>query len=199
MRLEPNIKVFGLFDLREPEIAIAVLDTNTLAIGKPSTVRTAIDADSSGKRVDAELVQLATREANAVMGFAGTVPGIVARRIDLGSDQLSRPFRAVRGFYGALLTTASGFEFLTNLRTTDQTAAGELCKTLLALRDFIPGLLTQLPAAIGKAAAANARNIRINAQDAEVAIRVEIVPPGTVALIRRSLTTKLGVTQLKHR
>lgn len=181
VKVDENVKVFGLINLSEREIAIAALDANTFAIGKPDTVRSAIDANRGGKRVEPELVQLATRQPAALMGFAGRVPGVVSSRIDLGNEQLTRSFRSVRVIYGSVAPEGESFEMLTILRTTDANAAQELSRTITALQSFIPGLISQLPAAVGRVAASNARNIRITAQGSEVFVRVGIVPPTGVA------------------
>ncbi|HVG39366.1 MAG TPA: hypothetical protein VM870_08765 [Pyrinomonadaceae bacterium] len=181
LKVGETVKVFGLIDLGESEIAIAALDANTLAIGKPQTVRAAIDANRGGKRVETELVQLAARTPTALMGFAGRVPGVVSSRIDLGDEELSRRFRSVRLVYGSVALAADSFEMLSVLRATDAGAAQELSGTITALQSFIPGLISQLPAAVGTFAAANARNIRIAAEGNEVIVRVQLLPPTSVA------------------
>ncbi|MDQ3254773.1 MAG: hypothetical protein M3R15_12845 [Acidobacteriota bacterium] len=183
VKVDENVKVFGLINLSENETAIAALDANTLAMGKPQTVHSAIDANKGGKRVETELVQLATRTPAALIGFAGRVPGVVSSRIDLGNEQLSHTFKTVRVVYGSVTPEADSFEMLTVLRTTDANAAQELSQTLTALQSFIPGLIAQLPAAIGSVAASNARNIRITAEGNEVFVRVQLVPPTSVAAI----------------
>ncbi len=149
--------------------------------GKPQTVRSAIDANAGGKRVEPELVQLATRQPAALMGFAGRVPGVVSSRIDLGNEQLSHTFKTVRVVYGSVAPEGDNFEMLTVLRATDANAAQELSQTLVALQSFIPGLINQLPAAIGRVAASNVRDIRITAEGNEVSVRVQLVPPTSVA------------------
>ncbi|MDQ3256267.1 MAG: hypothetical protein M3R15_20630 [Acidobacteriota bacterium] len=181
VKIDENVKVLGLINLSEREIAIAALDAKTLAIGKPQTVRSAIDANAGGKRVEPELVQLATRQPAALMGFAGRVPGVVSSRIDLGNEQLSRTFKTVRVVYGSVAPEGDNFEMLTVLRATDANAAQELSQTLVALQSFIPGLINQLPAAIGRVAASNVRDIRITAEGNEVSVRVQLVPPTSVA------------------
>lgn len=181
VKVDENVKVLGLINLSEREIAVVALDANTLAIGKPETVRSAIDANKGGNRVDSELVQLATRTPAALVGFAGRVPGVVSSRIDLGDEQLSRTFKTVRGVYGSVAPEGESFEMLTVLRATDENAAQELSQTLTALQSFVPGLINQLPAAVGTLAASNARNIRITAEGNEAIVRVQLVPPTGVA------------------
>jgi hypothetical protein len=50
--------------------AVTALDGNTLAAGDLGSVRAAIDASAGGAHVDDEMVQLATRNTSALLGFS---------------------------------------------------------------------------------------------------------------------------------
>src|SRR6185503_11322684 len=54
--LDENLKLLGLFNLRIGELAAVPLDSNTLALGDPATVRSAIDASRQRKQVNTELI-----------------------------------------------------------------------------------------------------------------------------------------------
>ncbi|MBA2731959.1 MAG: hypothetical protein H0U54_03595, partial [Acidobacteria bacterium] len=54
--------------------AVTVLDANTIAVGDLPQVRAAIDAAAGNGRVDSALVQLATRDSDALVGSAVNVP-----------------------------------------------------------------------------------------------------------------------------
>jgi len=177
VRVDDATRVFGLFDLKNREVSIVALDDKTVAIGNLDVVRDAIAAFDGGKRVDAKIAQLAVRNSNAVMGFAGIVPGYVSSRIKFGTDELSRPFRELRGFYGSMETGQSNFILLTNLQTTGATVATDLSRTINLIKDFVPGLIEQLPTILGKAAGvavARAENVTINPRGDEVEIRIEL-------------------------
>jgi hypothetical protein len=113
VRVDEATRVFGLFDLKNREVSIAALDDKTIAIGNLDAVRNAIAAFDGSKRVDPKLPQLAVRNGNAVMGFAGVVPKYVSSRIKFGTPELSRPFQEMRGFYGSLETGQNNFVFRT--------------------------------------------------------------------------------------
>ncbi len=177
VRVDDATRVFGLFDLKNREVSIVALDDKTVAIGNLDVVRDAIAAFDGGKRVDAKIAQLAVRNSNAVMGFAGIVPGYVSSRIKFGTDEHSRLFRELRGFYGSMETGQSNFNLLTNLQMTGATAATDLSQTINLIKEFVPGLIEQLPTILGKAAGvavARAENVTINPRGDEVEIRIEL-------------------------
>lgn len=177
IRVDDATRVFGLFDLKNREVSIVALDDKTVAIGNLDAVRDAIGAFDGGKKVDAKLPQLAVKNPNAVMGFAGVVPNYVSSRIKFGTPELSRPFRELRGFYGSLETAQTNFVLSTNLQTTNQVAATDLSRTINLIKDFVPGLIEQLPAILGRAAGvavARAENVTINPRGDEVEIRIEL-------------------------
>lgn len=184
VRVDDATKIFGLFDLKNKEVSIVALDDKTVAIGNLDAVRDAIAAFDGGKRVDPKIARLAVRNPNSVMGFAGVVPNYVSSRIKFGTDELSRPFRELRGFYGSIETGQSNFILLTNLQTTGATAATDLSRTINLIKEFVPGLIEQLPAILGKAAGvavARAENATVKPNGAEVEIRIELAPNGCAA------------------
>lgn len=177
VRVDEATKIFGLFDLKDKEVSVVALDDKTVAIGNMDAVRDAIASFDGGKRVDPKIAQLAVRNPNAVMGFAGVVPGYVSSRIKFGTPELARPFREMRGFYGALETAPNNFVLTTNLQTTGAVAATDLSRTINLIKDFVPGLIDQLPQILGRAAGvavSRAENAAVNANGAEVEIRVEL-------------------------
>src|SRR5215470_1239784 len=72
-QVDENLKLLGLFNVRIGELAAAPLDTNTLALGDPDGVRRVIDAGRSRKHANAELIALASKDPNAVIGFGSNV------------------------------------------------------------------------------------------------------------------------------
>ena len=71
--LDENITVLGVFDFRISELAVLPLDTNTLALGDSTSIRSLIDATRASKRANAELIALASRDPNAVIGFGANM------------------------------------------------------------------------------------------------------------------------------
>src|SRR5205085_6721171 len=66
--LGQQVKFLGL---RWTNLAVVVLDANTLAFGQPERVRAAVDALGGGARVAADVVALAQHDPNAIIGMGG--------------------------------------------------------------------------------------------------------------------------------
>ena len=179
-----RVKLLGLFDVNVTDLAVAQLDANTLAVGKLSRVHEAIDAASSGRgRLSAEIISLATRTPNAVVGFGGNVPADSLKNLDLLNEEFSRSVGSIRQFYGALGTTERGFLMQTVLRTLDADAAKTLSDTVAGLKQFAPFLLARFPAEKGRLLRGVVDNTRVSAQGAEVQISLDLAQADLAALI----------------
>jgi hypothetical protein len=142
---QPRVRFLGLFNVRLTELAVAPLDANTLAVGKLSRVRAAIDASAGRGRVSTEITSLATRNANAMIGVGGTVPASATRGLNLFNEEISRSISSIRQFYGSIAPTQSGFQMQTVLRTETPAAARTLSDTVLGLKQFAPLLISRMP------------------------------------------------------
>ena len=145
--LDEQMKLFGLFNIKITDIAVCVLDTHTLAIGELTRVREAIDSTSGRARVGAELVQLATRTPNALIGFGANVPASATREITgMGldsDDQISKDVASIRQLYGAVGMTANGFDLQAVARTDNPQSAKSLNDTIAAAKDLVTPLVGQ--------------------------------------------------------
>lgn len=181
-----RVKLLGLFNVRVTELSVAQLDSNTLAIGKTSRVREAIDAASGRNRLSTEVAALATRSPNAIIGLGGNVPASATRGLDFLSPEFSRSIASIRQLYGSLGTTANGFEMLTTLRTETAGAAKTLSDTVEGLKQFAP-------LAIGQFVRGNPEKARllrglvgatrISAQGSEVQFSMALAQADLAALI----------------
>ncbi|HEX9919713.1 MAG TPA: hypothetical protein VGA87_11130, partial [Pyrinomonadaceae bacterium] len=144
--VDAPVKLLGLFNMRLTDIAFAALDANTLAVGKLERVRASIDAHAGRGRVSPDIVALATRDANALVGAGGNIPTWLTRNLDIGGGNLSQSIASVRQFYSTLGTTTGGFNFLTALRTENAGAAQTLSSTLTSLKSIAPFAIGQMPA-----------------------------------------------------
>lgn len=144
--LDEQMKLFGLFNMRLTDVAVCVLDMHTLAIGQIGRVREAIDAGGGRARVSSELIQLATRTPNALIGFGANVPSATIRElagIGLDSDEISKNIASIRQVYGAIGMTATGFDMQAAARTESQQAAQSLNDTITGAKEFISPLISQ--------------------------------------------------------
>ncbi len=144
--LNERMKLFGLFDTRVSDVAVCVLDARTLAVGQLSRVREAIDAATGRGRVGAELVGLATRKPDAILGFGANVPPAALRELGvlgLDSDEITKNVASIRQVYGSIGMTANGFDMQATARTESAQAAKGLNDTLLAAKEVVAPLVSQ--------------------------------------------------------
>ncbi|HEV7857288.1 MAG TPA: hypothetical protein VGO91_01430 [Pyrinomonadaceae bacterium] len=98
---------------------VAALDSNTIALGDLENVRATIDAESGGERVDDELVQLATRNTSALVGFSGRQPSFFMQRPGRKADSqdpLANSLEEIQQFYGSFSMSGTDMETILNLR-----------------------------------------------------------------------------------
>jgi hypothetical protein len=142
---QPRLRLLGLFSVRLTELAVAPLDANTLAVGKLSRVRAAIDAAAGRGRVSNEIAALATRNPAAIIGVGGNVPASASRGLDLLNAEISRSVASIRQFYGSIAPAQSGFQMQTVLRTETAGAARTLGETVTGLKQFAPFIISRMP------------------------------------------------------
>ena len=182
--LNEQVKLFGLLNMRISDMATAVLDANTLAVGDPAGVRAAIDAQAGSNRVSPEMVMLARRNPNAIIGFGGSVPPALAQNLDLGNEEIAKSIASIREFYGSLGTTNDGFDMLTVLRTATTGDAKNLSDTLAALKQLAPLFLSQLSGDKGKLAQSAIDSLKVTAQGTEVQLSLAFAQTDIATMVR---------------
>jgi hypothetical protein len=173
-KLEENIKLLGVFDLRIDELAAAPLDTNTLALGDPSGVRAAIDASRLRKRANAELIALANRDPNAVIGFGSNMSEQLIANLDIGNAPIAADLKTLRQVYGSVGTTERDLELFIAARAVNADAAKSLGDTLEGLKQFGALLVGRLSGAKGVLAKSALSNMKIVADANELQIRTSV-------------------------
>ncbi len=179
-----QLKLFGLAKVHVRELAFAVLDPNTLALGEPEDVRAAIDAQAGRGRADMRLLNF-PRGAGDFIAFAGDVPAGVLSGVETGLPNVDRAIASIRGFYGTVGSTPAGLQLMTTLRAGTEADAKQLFNTADAMRQIAPGLI----AAAGdkaKWAQGLVNSLKITTKGTEVQMRLE-VPQSEVSTILRSL------------
>ena len=172
--LDENLKLLGLFDLRIGELAAAPLDTNILALGDPAGVRTVIDASRSRKRANSELIALASRDPNAVIGFGSNVTEQLIGNLDIGNAPIANDLRTLRQVYGSVGTTANDLQIFLAARAVNTEAAKNLGDTLEGLKQFGALLVGRLSGAKGVLAKSALSNMQIQSQANELQIRTTV-------------------------
>ena len=182
--LNERMRLFGLFSFNLGEVGIASLNANTLALGSPATVRTAIDAHAGrGGRVNAELISLATRNASALVGFSGNVPASAMSDMPLGEGDLGRDLAAIRQLYGSIGTTSAGYDLNAFLRTGTAAQAASLGQTISAMKAVGISIVGQALGARGRLAQTALEKVAVTPQNNEVQIKLELSQSEVTALI----------------
>ncbi len=173
-KLEENIRMVGLFKFRIDELAAAPLDANVLALGDPAGVRAAIDAGRTRKRANAELIALANRDPNAVIGFGGNVTEQLITNLDIGNAPIATDLSKLRQVYGSVGTSEKDLQLFLAARAVNAEAAKNLGDTLEGLKQFGALLVGRLSGARGVLAKSALANLQIVTQANELQIRTAV-------------------------
>jgi hypothetical protein len=172
-------------NLRWAELAVVVLDQNTLAFGQPERVRAAVDA-SGGRtaRVANDVVALAQHDPNAIIGLGGNMPAALTRQLGFLSPEISRSVASIRQFYGTVSTSAGGFEMLTVLRTGSAADARNLSETVDGLKMLAPLGMARMRADKAKLVQQLIENTKVTTQGSDVQIRLDLADANVATLVR---------------
>jgi hypothetical protein len=180
-----RIKLFGLARMHVRELAFAVLDPNTLALGEPEDVRAAIDAQAGKGRADMSLLNF-PKDAGTFMAFAGNIPAGALAGVETGmSPNVDRAIQSVRGFYGSVGSTAAGLQMMTTLRAGTAGDAKQLYDVVNALRQIAPGFIS-MAGAKWAFARGLVDGMKVTTEGNEVQLRLDI-PQADIATVLKSL------------
>jgi hypothetical protein len=172
--LDENIKLLGLFNFRINELAAAPLDANTLALGDPAGVRGAIDASRLRKRTNVELIALASRDPNAMIGFGANMSEQLVTNLDIGNAPIAADLKTLRQVYGSVGTTSTDLQLFLGARAVNAAAAKSLGDTLEGLKQFGALLVGRLSGARGVLAKSALSNLQIVSDANELQIRTSV-------------------------
>ena len=172
--LEENIKMLGVFDFKIGELAAAPLDSNILALGDPIAVRGAIDASRSRKQANAELIALASRDPNAIIGFGSNMTEQLVENLDIGNAPIAADLKTLRQVYGSVGTTASDLQLFLGARAVNAEAARSLSDTLDGLKQLGTFFVGRLSGAKGVLAKSALSNLTIVANANELQLRTSV-------------------------
>ena len=179
-----RIRVFGLAKMHVSDLAVAVLDQTTLAVGEPAAVRGAIDAAAGRGHVDQALVN-SVQTTPGLIAFAGNVPPGAFGGLETGLPNVDRAVASIRAFRGAVAQTPAGFLATAALRTQTTGDAKQLFDTAQALKQVAPGLIS-MSGEKGKFALRAVNNLSITNAGNEVQLRLDL-PQGDIAELLRAL------------
>jgi hypothetical protein len=179
-----QLRLFGLARMRVRELAFAVLDQNTLALGEPEDVRAAIDAQAGRGRADMSLLNF-PRSADDFVAFGGVVPAGLLADVETGLPNVDRAIGSIRSFYGTVGSSATAIQLMTTLRAATAADAKQLFDTVEALRQIAPGLIS-MAGEKGRFAQGLVNSLKVTTKGTEVQLRVE-VPQADISTLLRAL------------
>lgn len=172
--LDESLRLFGVFDIRISELAAAPLNANTLALGDQAGVRAAIDAARGRKNVNTELIALANRDPNAIIGFGANMSEQLVSNLDIGNAPIAEDLKTLRQVYGSVSTTVTDLDLFLGARAVNAAAAKSLGDTLEGLKQFGALLVGRLSGAKGVLAKSALANMKIVADANELQIRTSV-------------------------
>ena len=173
-KLNQKIRLLGMYDIRIDELAAAPHQTNVLALGDPAAVRATIDSGRSRKGANAELIALANRDPNALIGFGGNLSEKLIRNLDIGNAPIATDLSRLRQVYGSLDATEKDLELFLAARAVNAEAARNLGDTLEGLKQFGALLVGRLSGARGVLAKSALANLKIVTAANELQIRTAV-------------------------
>ena len=174
-KLTENVRLLGVFDFRITELAAAPLDGNVLALGGLAGVRAAIDAGRQRKRgQNADLIALANRDPNALIGFGSNMSEQLIGNLDIGNAPIATELSRLRQVYGSVGATEKDLEVFLAARAVNADAARSLGDTLEGLKQLGSFFVGRLSGARGVLAKSALANLKIATTANELHIRTAI-------------------------
>jgi hypothetical protein len=179
-KLDQNVRLLGVFDFRIAELAAAPLDGNVLALGDLNSVRAAIDAGRQRRRApNAELIALANRDPNALIGFGSNMSEQLVGNLDLGNAPVAEELSKLRQVFGSVGASEKDLELFVGARAANADAARSLGDTLEGLKQLGVFFVGRLSGARGVLAKSALANLKIVTTANELQIRT-MVPQADV-------------------
>ena len=182
--INDRMKLLGLWDMTINELAVCVLDPNSLAIGTLPNVRAAIETGKKGGRANGDLVLLASRDPKAVIGFGANVPRELMAHLNVGNDTIAKDVNSIRQAYGSVASTANDVSVMLVARTDSADSAKNLSDTVTGLSQ-LGGMLVAQMAPPRKALAQSAlNNLKITTSGTELEIRTQVAAASLASVMK---------------
>jgi hypothetical protein len=182
--INDQMKLFGLWNMRVRELAVCALNGNTLAIGNPARVRAAIDAGRNRRLNNADLVALATRDPQAVIGFGANVPRTLMSHLNIGADAIAQDANSIRQAYGSIGSTNTDVSLTLVARTETVDAAKNLGETVTGLKGLAGFLISRMSGDKQALAQSALDNLKITARGNELEIRTQCAAASLASMMK---------------
>jgi hypothetical protein len=182
--LDRQLKLLGLLDIKVSDLAVTSVGGNLIALGDLDAVRSVIDATTSHKHANPELIALASRDPNAIVGFGGNLTDKLRQNLSITNNSIARELTAVRQVYGTLGMTATDLELMMAARTVDPDSARNLSDTVEGLKQVGGFFIGRLSPVKGTLARSALSNLKITTQGNELQLRTAVAQSQVTPLIR---------------
>ncbi len=153
------------------DVAVTVVDANTLAFGYQDRVREML---AGGSKASGEVVKLLDRKPFAVMNFAGSVPAGLSSLLPLDNDELGKNIDSIRFLFGMVDVDNTGTSMHVTAKTMQSAQAQGLEETLEGLKLLGGMLLGNSKRADQQMYARLIQNVQISRSAAEVSIDLKV-------------------------
>lgn len=178
-----QIKFLGLWNMKVNELAACALDSNTLAIGSLPNVRAAIEAGKKG-RASSDLVALATRDPNALIGFGGNATVELLKNLNVGNDAIAKDVNSIRQIYGSIGMTETDLTLLLVARAATAADAKNLDDTVTGLKQLGGMMIGRMAPAKKNLVQSALDNLKITTHANELEIRTQFAAADLSAFLK---------------
>lgn len=182
--LDRQLRLFGLLNMSVSDLAVTPVDSNTLALGDIDAIHGVIDAVRTRKHANPDLLALAGRDPNAIIGFGGNISPLLLENLSLSNDTIARELTAVRQVYGTLGMTTTDLELMMTARTVDTYSAKNLGDTVEGLKQLGAFFVNRLAASKGALARTALSNLKVTTVGNELQLRTAVAQSQVTPLIR---------------
>jgi hypothetical protein len=164
-----------------PEIAVASLDANTLAIGSIARVRETFESKA---KIGTALAALVSRKPGSVMSFAANTPSGMNQFFDLDDDMLGRSLGSIRQLHGDVNVANGNVLASITAKSASAEQAKALGETLEGLQSLIKSLLNSARGEDKKVYARILESAKITRLGMDVSIDLQVANADVALLIR---------------
>lgn len=155
------------------EVAVVPIDDKTLAIGKLSSVKAALDTKVKSKATNVVINALAKQNVNALVWFGGNVPKDVSQLLDI-EDELAVRLDSIKQVYGSIGMSETNYEIVLTARATDNVNAKKLLDIILTLKQLGGGFLQGRNDELSKMGAGLLETLKLSNVGKDVNLRIEM-------------------------
>ena len=155
------------------EVAVVPIDDKTLAIGKLSSVKAALDTKAKSKAANVAINALAEHNTNAVIWFGGNVPPKISQLLEIEND-FAKQLDSIRQLYGAVGMNETNYEIVLTARAKDNLNAKNLYDLVQFLKQFGGGFLQGRSDELSKMGAGLLETLKTSNVGKDVNLRIEM-------------------------